>query len=112
MMMVGPILGEVEQRLRAIGVPLHEVDQLLIDDVDDLLARIERAQHLLAERLLLDALDEFVGDVEIDVGFEQGGADLLQAILDVGFGDAALAAHVFHGIRDAADDAFEHVVIP
>ena len=49
----------------------HEVDQLVVDDLDDLLAGIEGAQDVLAERFLGDALDEVVGDGEIDVGVEQ-----------------------------------------
>ena len=65
--------------------------EFVVHDADDLLAGIERSEHVLAERLLGDALDEVVGDVEIDVGLEQGGADLLQALLDVGLGEPASA---------------------
>ena len=48
--------------------------------LDDLLAGIERAQHFLADRLFRDPLDEGIGDVEVDVGFEQRAAHLLQAV--------------------------------
>ena len=40
--------------------------------LDDLLAGVEGAQHFLADGLLGDALDEVVGDGEVDVGVEQG----------------------------------------
>ena len=33
----------------------HQVDELLVDDADDLLARVERLEHLLADGLLGDA---------------------------------------------------------
>ena len=34
----------------------HQIDQFLIDDADDLLARVERLEHLFANRLLRDAV--------------------------------------------------------
>ena len=68
------------------------------------------AQHVLAERLLGDALDEVVGDVEVDVGLEQGGADLLQPVPDVGFGDAAPAAQLFQRFRQTSLNAVKHAV--
>ena len=34
----------------------HQVDELLVDDADDLLARVERLEHLLADGLLGDAV--------------------------------------------------------
>ena len=76
--------------------------------LDDLLAGIEGAQHFLADRLLGDALDEVVGDVEVDVGFEQGLADLLQAFADVGFGEPAAAAQLLEGLAQTALNAFKH----
>ena len=33
----------------------HQVDELLVDDADDLLARVEGLEHLLADGLLGDA---------------------------------------------------------
>ena len=52
--------------------------------------------------------DEVVGDGEVDVGVEQGLADLLHAFADVGFGDAAAAAQLFQRLGEAALDAFKH----
>jgi len=46
----------------------HQVDELLVDDADDLLARPQRLQDLLSDRLLGDAFDELLGDLVVDVG--------------------------------------------
>ena len=68
----GPVLGEADV---VIDRP-HQGDQFVVDDADDLLAGVEGAENLLAERLLGDALDKVVGDREIDVGVEQGSCGL------------------------------------
>ena len=60
------------------------------------------AEHFLADGLLGDAVDEVVGDVEVDVGFEKRGADLREPLPDVGLGDAAPAAQLLEGIGQTA----------
>ena len=54
----------------------HQLGQLLVDDLDHLLARLEPLQHLLAERPLAHGSDELLDDLEVDVRLEQGEADL------------------------------------
>ena len=76
--------------------------------LDDLLAGVERAEDFLADGLLGDALDERVDDVEVDVGFEQGLADLAQAFADVGLGEPAAAAQLLERVAEALLNAFEH----
>ena len=49
-----------------------------------------------------DAGDHVAGDPDVDVGLEERRADLLQHLVDVGLGEATLAAH-------ALDDAFEAI---
>ncbi len=83
-------------------------DELLIDDLDDLLAGIDGPQHLLADRPCANAFDELVDGVEVDVGFEQRGADVLQAFADIRFGDTAAAAQPFDGVLQPALNAIEH----
>src|SRR5262249_2066110 len=86
----------------------HEGDQLLVDDGDDLLVGVDGAEDLLPDGLLLDALDEVLGDLVVDVGVEQGLADLLEALAHVGFGEPAAPTELFEGLAEAALDAFEH----
>ena len=90
---VGPLLGE-QQRLL---VPPEDLDQLLVDDADDLLAGRDRLQHLGPEGALADAGDEVADDLEVDVGLEQGDAHLAQRRVEVVLGDAAAAAEAAEG---------------
>ena len=87
----------------------HQVDELLVDDADDLLARIERLEHLLADGLLGDALHEVADDREADVGFEQRLLDELEPVAHVRFGELALAAEGFERGSKAVLEGFEHV---
>ena len=59
-------VAEEQSRLRAA----HERHQFVVDDFDDGLRRRERGQHVGADRLFLDGVDELFGDGEVDVGFE------------------------------------------
>ena len=103
-MTVGPILGERDVR---IDRP-HELNEFVVDDLDDLLAGVEGAQHFLADGALRDLGDEVLGDGEVDVGFQQGLAHFLHGFTDVGFRDAAAAAQLFQSLGEAALDAFKH----
>ena len=68
--------------------------QLVVDDLDHLLAGRDRLGHRLAAGLLLDALDEVAGDRQRDVGLEQRDADLAQRGGDVLVGERALAGEL------------------
>ena len=86
-------------------------DEFLVDDLDDLLGGIDARQHVLAERLGLDAGDEVVDDIEVDVGFEEGPADLAQAFVDIVGREPAAAAELLECLAEATGDAFEHAWI-
>ena len=73
----------------------HQVDQLLMDDADQLLAGIERGQHFFADGLLGDLGHEVLDDRVADVGFEQGLLHQGQPVAHVRFGELALAASGF-----------------
>ena len=62
---------------------------------------------VLADRLVGDALDEGVGDVEIHVGFQERVADQLKAVADIRLGEP-LSREGLQGVRQTLGDAFEH----
>ena len=66
--------------------------ELVVDDLDELLAGRDRPELRDADGLLLDALEELARQLEVDVGLEQDAAHLAQPFLDVGFGEDAAAA--------------------
>ncbi len=66
------------------GLAAEGADQLLVDDLDDLLRRVQRARDFLAAGPLLDPGDERPDDRERDVGFQQRDTDLARGRIDVG----------------------------
>ena len=74
--------------------------ELVVDDLDDLLTRIECLAELGADGLLADASGDVAHDADVDVGLEQRRADLLQDLVDIVVGQPTLAA-------DLLDDAFK-----
>jgi hypothetical protein len=79
-----------------------------VDDAHQRLAGLQRAQHLLAQRLFLDAGDEVAHHGQGHVGFQQGHAHFAQHVLHVGFGDAGLAAHLLDEAREFVGECGGH----
>ena len=79
----------------------HRRGEFPVDDTDQRLAGVQRADDFLAERFLLDACDEVTHHRQRDIRLQQGHAHLAQHVLHIGFGDAGLAAHRLDEARQA-----------
>ncbi len=86
----------------------QDVDQFVADDLDHLLGRRERGQNFLADSLLADVVDEFLDDLEVDVGFQQRHADFFERFADVFFGQRALSAQVLKCTLQFICKVFKH----
>ena len=80
MITVGGFFASRSRRVWPPRIP----DQLVVDDLEDLLARVERAGQLRAGGPLADGRDEAADDGQRDVGLEQRDADLAADEVDVG----------------------------
>ena len=89
--------GRLGGFLEAGGVVAEDVDEFVVDDFDDLLGGREGGGDLFADGAGADVLDELVDDGEVDVGLEEGEADLADGVGDVLVGDGALAAEGLEG---------------
>ena len=89
----GRLRGEFEAR----RVLAQERNQLVADDLDDLLGGREGGEHLGPHGFNANLLDQVADYVEVDVGFEQGHANLAQGLADGFFGERALAAEGLEG---------------
>lgn len=70
----------------------EDVDEFVVDDLDDLLRRVERTGDLGALGPLLDPADEVPDHRQRDVGLEQRQPDLARGGVDIGVGQSAFAA--------------------
>ena len=68
----------------------------------------ERGQHVLADGLGLDAVDEVFDDFEVDVGFKQRQTDLFHRLGDVLFGEDGLSAERLEGALEFFLEILEH----
>ena len=100
----GRLGGEFEAR----RVFAEEGDELVANDLDDLLGGREGGEDFSAHGFDADVLDEVVGDVEVDVGFEQGHADFAQSVGDVFFSERALTAQSLEGALQFVCKGFKH----
>src|SRR5918999_3911824 len=58
------------------GLTAEDLDELLVDDLYDLLGRVQRLRDLGAARPFLDPRDEVLDDRQGHVGLEQGDTNL------------------------------------
>ncbi len=89
-------LGEAQPA----GLAAEDRDELLVDDLDDLLGRVQRLADLGAPGALLDRRDEVLDHGQRHVGLEQGEPDLARGGVDVRLGQLALAAEVLEGVGE------------
>ena len=71
--------GEAE----LLGLPPHQLGELLGDDLHHLLAGVELADDLRPQTALLDLRGELTHNLEVDVRLQQREADLAQRAVDV-----------------------------
>ena len=106
--------GQQDDRRRPTGVgdperlAAEDGDQLLVDDLDDLLARAQVLGQLEAHAPRPDRLGEPADDADLDVGLEQGGSDLAEDLVDVGVAQPAPAAEAGEDPLESVGQALEH----
>jgi len=74
------------------GLAAQDADQFLVDDLDDLLRRVEGTRDLGALGAVFDAADERAHHGQRDVRFQQREPDFAGGGLDIGVGQSTLAA--------------------
>ena len=70
----------------------HQFHQLVVDDLDDELARSDALENLLSDGARPDVVDELLDDLVVDVGIEENAANLTERFGDIGFADLPLSA--------------------
>ena len=86
----------------------HQVDQFLMDDADKLVRGVEGLEDRLADGLFGDLGDEILGDLDADVGFQQGPLDQGQPFAHVRLGQPAAAAEGLDRRTEVFLKGFEH----
>src|SRR6478752_96862 len=78
----------------------HQRRQLLVDDLDHLLAGVQVADDLLRQAALLDVGGERLDDLEVDVGLQQRQPDLAQDLVHLVLGQRAALTDVGQGLLE------------
>src|SRR5207249_7833749 len=86
----------------------EEILQLVADDLRDLLSGRERAELILPECPLPNAVREFLDHFEVNVGFQESDPNLLQRVLNVPLVEAAFAAQRLEDAIHLVGKVVEH----
>ena len=85
----------------------HQSDQFFVDDLDHLLGGSQAFHDLLAHGALGHLGAEVLGNLVVDVGFQQCHAHLAHRSLDICFGQLAVAAQLFEHTGKAVGQGFK-----
>ncbi|MNW56373.1 hypothetical protein D3C74_340840 [compost metagenome] len=91
----------VLRQAQAAALPAEDRHELLVDDLDDLLGRVERAGDLGRQGPGPDGTGEVLDDGYSDVSVEERAPDLTDRGVDVRLGETALAPQVLEGRRQS-----------
>jgi hypothetical protein len=94
--------ARIAAQLQACVGRAEQFHQLVVDDFDDLLPRLDALDNLCAEGLNFDALNEIPRHLEIHVGFQQGQPHFPQGLARIGLGDFAEPTQVPEGVLKLA----------
>ena len=82
-------------------VTTEDVHEFVVDDLHDLLRRVERPAHLVAQGALAHVRGELLDDGQCDVGLEQRATDLADGAVNVGGRELALRAQIAERVDEA-----------
>jgi len=82
--------------------------ELVANRFDHLLVGRELQHHFAADGFLPNVGEEFVGDADVDVAFEQGFADFRERGVEMLLGELALAAQVLEGALQLFRQVLKH----
>ena len=94
------------------GLPAEDGDEFLVDDLDDLLRRVEGAGYLRTLGPVFDSTDERTDHRQRNVGLEQCQPDFAGGGVDVGVGQPAFAAKSLQGAGEPIGQRFKHAAQP
>ena len=94
---------------RQLGVSrAHQLREVVVHELDDVLPGVEPPEDVLPESLGLDAGDEVLDDLEVDVGLEQREPNLAHRLVDIFFVQPLGAAEVTQGRLEPVGERVEH----
>ena len=100
-------LGGVER----LGVFAEHCGELVADGLDDLLVGRELEHDFATDGFCADVGEEFVGDTDVDVAFEEGFANFGESGVEVLFGELALAAEIFESALELFCKVLKHYLV-
>ena len=77
--------------INVLGTAAHELGELIMDNLDHHLLRFHGRQHILAHRLVLHAVAEFLRHLVAHVGIKQRLANVLYSLGDIDFRNFSLS---------------------
>ena len=98
---ISTIAGGAVARFRASLLVAHDMHELVVHDLDELLAGIQRVRDHLADGLSLDLVDEGLDHGQRHIGLEQRHAHIAQRLVDIFFRQTGSSGKRTKGVGEA-----------
>ena len=99
--------GRVLREFEATLLTAEDGHELLVDDLNDLLRRVQGPVHLVAQRALAHLRGEILDDRQRHVGVEQRTTDLADGAVDVRGSELPFGAEVAEGLGEPVGESAE-----
>src|SRR5207237_1628960 len=91
-------------------VPAHQRPELFPHDLHDLMARGQALQHLLADRLFTDVVNEVFDDLEMNIRLKESQTDFLQRFCNVLFRQDPVTTESLQDCLKLLAEGIQHVL--
>ena len=98
----------VTAELEVLDLTAQHLDHPVVDDLYDLLAGRDRAQHVVSDGLFLDRVEQRAHRRQRRIGFQQGHAHLAQRRLHVARGERSPPGEAPENVAEPLRQSFEH----
>ncbi len=95
-------------QIQPVIVLAHELDQLIIDNLDKHLPRRQAFHHFLPQRRFAHLVDEVFHHRQRHIGFQQGQTHFTQGVTNIVFAQTPLATQVFKSLGEFLGQIVKH----
>src|ERR1700722_5047848 len=101
-------MGAMPHEDKIFSLRTHEVDELIVNNLNNLLASCDAIDDFLAQGLSLNLIDKLFDHPKVDVGLKKSKANIFECALDIVFIDFTLPTNFFETGQEFVREIFKH----
>jgi len=103
--------GRTILELQLYSLTTHQLSQLVMNQLHHQLSGLDGREHIHTQRLLLDSIRKRLGHLVVDIGIQQGFADILHGLRHIDFGDFSFTFQYLERPFKSVTKILEHIYL-